>query len=214
MNMNINDLLEKSSRYINDDVINKMSWSGLHKVVRRKSGTRVELENALERTSNPILYRWLVKVEEPGKIKSFQDAFEKIHEKHIDLKSFFDQCKETRGGDTYYVLYFGKSKNGTSRITSQHLGTDMSKSTLRYSLCALFVPKNESDKEAEIDKLLEGSYFEWLEFDEKDKEYLACLEAICIALGHYPINIEGNPFLATHKDWETFLTEGRKSIKK
>ena len=51
-------------------------------------------------------------------------------------------------------------------------------------------------------------------FDEKDKEYLACLEAICIALGNYPINIEGNPFLATHKDWEDLLTEGRKSIKK
>ena len=210
----VKELLEKYCRSINDEIIDDGIWSGPIMVVKKGNGKGVELEKMHTPTSNPILYRWLVKEEALGKMNTLQDAYQKTHSTDIDLSVRFSQCKVERGNETYYALYFGKSKDGTSRITHRHLGSAMRTSTLRRSLCGLFVPNNVSDKEVEVDRLLEGSYFEWLELASTDKEYLVCLEAICIALGKYPLNIDGNPFLAEHPDWEKLLKESRKELKK
>lgn len=211
----IKDLLEKKCNYMPNEVINKMTWQGPVKVIVKTSNSGVQLENTPHPNSNPILYRWLV---EKDKFDKLTELLQVKHKKTIQnaKKQLVEITKieEKRGDKIYYALYFGKSKKGISRITREHLGNDMSKSTLRGSLCGLFVTNNVSDKEVEVDRLLEGSYFEWLELASTDKEYLVCLEAICIALGKYPLNIDGNPFLAEHPDWEELLKESRKELKK
>lgn len=215
MTQTIIDLLMKQCSLINNEVLDKKYWSKPTKVINRKTENGLELKNKQDITSNPILYRWMVKEDELGKLTDFHEAFKKAHETDIDLSAIFNQCKVERDGETYYALYFGKSKKGISRITREHLGNDMSKSTLRRSLCGLFVPDNEPKKEEKINKLLDGTYFEWLVLYKNDKEYIACLEAICIALGDYPLNIEGNPFLDNNPpEWRKLLTESRKANRK
>ena len=43
----------------------------------------------------------------------------------------------------------------------------------------------------------------------KDEEYLIeCIEGICIALGSYPLNIDGNPSIS--ENWREHILESRK----
>ena len=68
-------------------------------------------------------------------------------------------------------------------------------------------------KEKEIDCLLAGTFFQWLPFEgEKATELIVPLEAICIALGNYPLNIDGN--CAVTKDWLEHLKTLRQTSKK
>ena len=46
--------------------------------------------------------------------------------------------------------------------------------------------------EIEITKILEACYFEWLPFPDEG-EIVECLEGLCIAIGKYPLNVDGNP---------------------
>ena len=58
-----------------------------------------------------------------------------------------------------------------------------------------------------LDEILEKCYFEWISF--KDEEYLIeCIEGICIALGSYPLNIDGNPSIS--ENWREHILESRK----
>ena len=62
-------------------------------------------------------------------------------------------------------------------------------------------------REDEISDILRNCYFEWVSF--ADEDYLVeCVEGICIALGEYPLNIEGNP--AISERWRNVLMNKRK----
>ena len=71
------------------------------------------------------------------------------------MRKFIEKSRCDFEGTTYYALYFGKSKNGTNRITNNHLNGTIRTSTLRrtlYGLCKEKNVKNEND----IDKLFDA----------------------------------------------------------
>ena len=155
--------------------------------------------------TNPCLYRWLVP----------EDIAKKIFEKQSECEKLLDKTATTDiGGKKYYILYFGKSKNGKNRIVSQHLRGDIKKSTLRLTLYGLLRVADCTAKETDIDVFFKETYFEWYPLSAKDQEndYIVCLESICVALGKYPLNIEGNPAFASK--WTPILVELRKNCKK
>lgn len=110
-------------------------------------------------------------------------------------------------GKTYYALYFGKSNNGRHRY-SQHTTGNVHISTLRHTIYGLCLgDKYEKAREDEISNILRDCYFEWVSF--ADEDYLVeCVEGICIALGKYPLNIDGNP--AISESWRNVLMNKRK----
>jgi hypothetical protein len=166
-----------------------------------------EAENKSEEKllTNPCLYRWLVP----------EDIAKKIFEKQSECEKLLEKTATTDiGGKKYHILYSGKSKNGKNRIVSQHLRGDVKKSTLRLTLYGLLLAADCTAKEADIDVLFKETYFEWYPLIAKDQEndYIVCLEAISVALGKYPLNIEGNPAFASK--WTPILVELRKNCKK
>lgn len=149
---------------------------------------------------NPILYRWWFPKESEA-IKRLQELSRNDNDLTNHLKN--------EGKDGYYPLYFGKSKNGNKRYNN-HISGDIYCSTLRCTLHALCFdePYNE-DNENKITEMLKGCYFEWYELKGKECELINCIEEICIALGKYPLNIEGNP----DEKWREDIVAKRKIIK-
>lgn len=155
--------------------------------------------------TTPVLYRWW-----------FPETFVKevlmpYTKEYSGLKRLLGEV-ETRqiDGKTYYALYFGKSINGYHRFC-QHATGNIHISTLRrtlYGLCYDHIYNKE--KEKDITAMLKECYYEWYAFDKEDEALVECVEAICIALGKYPLNIEGNP--AIDADWCKLLMDER-SIK-
>lgn len=160
-----------------------------------------EGENKL--ISNPCVYRWLVPE------KNAKEMFGQQHQYILDNVAKIS----LEDNNVYYVLYFGKSSDGRNRIISQHLRGDTYKSTLRLTLCGLLLEQGKIAKEWEIDKYFAGTYFEWLHFNKDEEEdFIECVEAICIAMGTYPLNIDGNP--AYTKEWKKSLMTLRGKCKK
>lgn len=115
--------------------------------------------------------------------------------------------KQQIDGKTYYALYFGKSVNGYHRFR-QHTSGNIHTSTLRRTLYGLLYGQfYDTNKEKKLTELLQECYYEWYAFDTADEVLVECIEAICIALGKYPLNIEGNPAIC--EKWSTFLMEER-----
>ena len=172
--------------------------------------------NELERIPiihKPILYRWWFREDsEPMlAIQKYLDS----HPEDIQMQQLFSQLEERKfegKKQKYYALYFGKSNNGYRRYI-QHSTGNVHTSTLRHTLYGLCLTNNEEslyskqlDKE-EITRILRECYFEWLPFNEEGK-LVECVEGICIALGKYPLNVDGNP--AISDKWRKYVMEIRK----
>ena len=68
--------------------------------------------------------------------------------------------------------------------------------------------KNSSvEQEEEITRMLQECYYEWIPFKNEGK-LVECVESICIALGKYPLNVDGNPAISDR--WRDYLLEKRK----
>lgn len=139
--------------------------------------------------TNPILYRWWVPYDSEvmsvlwEKSKEYADLFNVLNNIEIRLIAKKPYC----------ALYFGKSSNGRTRIFSQHIYGDVETSTLRHTIYSLCIgDKYDSGKETEVKDILNKSYFEWLSCDACEVELIVPLEVLCIALGNYPLNIDGN----------------------
>ena len=123
-----------------------------------------------------------------------------------------DKCTLSQLVDfQYYTLYFGKSNNGYRRYI-QHSTGNVHISTLRRTLYGLCLTENGEkqyikEREEEITRMLQECYYEWIPFDEEGK-LVECVESICIALGKYPLNVDGNP--AISNNWRDYLLEKRK----
>ena len=161
----------------------------------------------------PILYRWWFAEDSKPMIalKKYLDE----HPTDIEMQQLFSQLEERKfegKKQKYYALYFGKSNNGYRRYI-QHSTGNVHTSTLRHTLYGLCLTNNEEsqyskqlDKE-EITRILRECYFEWLPFNEEGK-LVECVEGICIALGKYPLNVDGNP--AISDSWREYVMEKRK----
>jgi hypothetical protein len=161
----------------------------------------------------PILYRWWFREDSEPMIalKKYLDE----HPTDVEMQQLFSQLEERKfegKEQKYYALYFGKSNNGYRRYI-QHSTGNVHTSTLRHTLYGLCLTNNEEsqyskqlDKE-EITRILRECYFEWLPFNEEGK-LVECVEGICIALGKYPLNVDGNP--AISDSWREYVMEKRK----
>ena len=161
----------------------------------------------------PILYRWWFREDSEPMIalKKYLDE----HPTDVEMQQLFSQLEERKfegKKKKYYALYFGKSNNGYRRYI-QHTTGNVHTSTIRHTLYGLCLTNNEEsqyskqlDKE-EITRILRECYFEWLPFNEEGK-LVECVEGICIALGKYPLNVDGNP--AISDSWREYVMEKRK----
>ncbi len=172
--------------------------------------------NEIERipvTHKPVLYRWWFA--EDSKPMIALKKYLNEHPTDEEMLQLFSQLEERKfegKEQKYYALYFGKSNNGYRRYI-QHSTGNVHTSTLRHTLYGLCLTNNEEsqyskqlDKE-EITRILRECYFEWLPFNEEGK-LVECVEGICIALGKYPLNVDGNP--AISDKWRKYVMEIRK----
>ena len=165
--------------------------------------------------TTPVLYRWWV----PYDGKVMQKLWTKSAE-HSDLRDLLGKV-EVRliNKQPYCAIYFGKSRNGKERIFKQHLHGDIGDSTLRHTIYSICIGGEYStEKEKEVKQFLQNTYFEWLSFDSYAEELIAPLEALCIAVGNYPLNIDGNCALKSRidkdKGWLKRVKELRRQSKK
>ena len=156
---------------------------------------------------SPILYRWWF-----PEGSAVMDVLTQYSHSNAEMATLLQQL-ETREieNETYYALYFGKSNNGYRRYI-QHSTGNVHTSTIRHTLYGLcLTEKGEKqyikEREEEITRILQECYYEWIPFDEEGK-LVECVESICIALGKYPLNVDGNP--ATSNNWRDYLLEKRK----
>ena len=204
--MKINSLcFNEMLKYCTPLQIKKQVEANMHcsKVVFASDKKRLTLElkdDEDKLLSYPCVYRWLVPEDKAVSILGDESLLSELEKKEIN---------ET----PYHVLYFGKSVSGKTRILSQHLRGTIETSTLRRTLYSLLYNTDPNATEKEVEQYFEGTYFEWLQFDKEDeKELITCIEAIFVALGAYPLNIEGNPRPILIKGKS--LKELRDSIKK
>ena len=165
----------------------------------------------------PILYRWwfpedskvLDVLREYNQTESV-NLLDQVETRVIDNKrdgKIDNKIDNKIESKTYYALYFGKSSNGYRRYC-QHTTGNIHLSTLRQTLYGLCVGQQyDIAKEQDVSNILKDCYFEWLNLD-KEGELVECIESICIALGHYPLNLDGNP--AISDQWRRYVTEKRK----
>lgn len=154
--------------------------------------------------AKPVLYRWWFP--EDSKVC---DAIRKHSEGILEQAE-----KRTIDGKLYYALYFGKSNNGARRY-NQHTNGTVGNSTIRHTVYGLLFPGQQYDpsKEPEISDILRQCYCEWVAIDGAEgANWIGCLESMCIALGNYPLNVDGNP--AISEDWRKVLLDGRKVSQK
>lgn len=179
--------------------------------------------------AKPVLYRWWF----PKDSKVWK-VITDYHKEHLKDDTVFANCFKkveqcTIKGKVYYALYFGKSNKGSRRY-KQHTKGTVGNSTIRHTVYGLLFPdqKYDPNEEKKISDIVRQCYCEWVAIDcaecadsadcaKKAKEakganWIGCLESLCIALGNYPLNVDGN--LAISKDWRKRLIQGRKDSKK
>lgn len=164
-----------------------------------------------EDLKRPCLYRWLV----PADMDIIKVLQKKCNKRHPELKTILANMDEVDiDGVKYHPIYFGKSVNGYKRIITQHLRGTVKTSTIRHTLSGLMFRKYISNKQ-KINEYLINTYFEFVTFDSECPEIIVPLEAICIALGNYPLNIDGNLALNSKETgWGGYLMRARKASKK
>lgn len=150
-----------------------------------------------------ILYRWWFPKDSVA-LKVIRDFTKKDKELEALLKQV-ETCDIN--GKTYYALYFGKSNNGYRRYC-QHTTGNVHLSTLRQTIYGLCIGNQyEPAKEKDISDILSQCYYEWMTLPGEE-ELVECIESICIALGKYPLNLDGNP--AISDEWREELMMKRK----
>lgn len=205
------ELIEDSCSIVKEKILS--SKEGPFKVIPDKVGKNNQIHLSLEKIhpsslNHPCLYRWLVSEnsEVMRKLNEYSKSFPKLKELLNQLEVL------TIEDNKYYPIYFGKSENGKKRIINQHLNGTVRTSTIRHTLYGLFWGDYTTDRKSDLADLFLNSYFEVVLFADDCKEHVVPLEAICIALGKYPLNIEGN--LSVDDNWYSKLMEARKISKK
>ncbi len=197
--MKYTELLEKNCIGIEQAILYDMkkNW---HSVKEIKENKQISVPES------PILYRWWFP-------KAFVEKYlSSCLNNDKELKDLFNNV-ETKAfkNETYYALYFGKSNNGHRRF-QQHTTGNVKTSTLRQTLHGLCINKQyKNEDEKEITEIINQCYYEWFAPDENEAKLIECLEAICIALGHYPLNLDGNP--AIPDKWKNKLMDMRSKAK-
>lgn len=151
---------------------------------------------------NPILYRWWFPENSPA-----MKELRKFAIKNTEFANLLRQVETfTEGNTTYYALYFGKSVKGYRRFV-QHATGNVHISTIRHTLYGLCYEQTyDKNKEKNITEMLKECYYEWYSFDNEGK-LIECIESICIALGKYPLNIDGNPAICAA--WQEYILKKR-----
>lgn len=191
----------------------------VHKILDDMRKNRFSVGEAMNKQENPlpptaVLYRWWFPEDSPV-WKVITDYHQKHIKDDIVFAEFFkhiEQC--TIKGKTYYALYFGKSNKGSRRY-NQHTKGTVGNSTIRHTVYGLLFPNKQydPDKEQKISDIVHQCYCEWVAIDGAEgANWIGCLESICIALGNYPLNVDGNP--AIGKAWRKVLLNARKISKK
>lgn len=156
-----------------------------------------------------FLYRWWFPSDSP--IVAYLKDYITKHPEDIDMKYMYSRLKKKEIGYTiYYALYFGKSTNGRKRF-GQHIRGPIKQSTLRETLRAVLSLKGEICTEERISDELQKCYYEWMEFFEDDRELIDCFEMMAIAIGYYPLNMEGNTSIS--EEWKKSIVDRRKELK-
>lgn len=157
---------------------------------------------------SPILYRWWFP--EGSAVMDVLAQYSHSNAEMATLIQQFETCEIEN--KTYYALYFGKSNNGYRRYIQHSIG-NVHTSTIRHTLYGLCLTENGEKKqyikgrEEEITRMLQECYYEWIPFDEEGK-LVECVESICIALGKYPLNVDGNPTISDQ--WREYVMDKRK----
>ena len=150
-----------------------------------------------------ILYRWWFPKNSP-----VMDVLADFAKKDKELAALLKQVETCKiDGKTYYALYFGKSNNGYRRYC-QHTTGNVHLSTIRHTVYGLCIgEKYDKAKEDKVSEILRQCYYEWISFKGEDN-LVECVEGICIALGKYPLNVDGNP--AISDQWRDHVMNSRK----
>lgn len=151
---------------------------------------------------DPILYRWWFPDDSKvlKSIRTYSETDTKMAEllKKVEMREI--------DGQNYHALYFGKSNDGYRRFAHHSTG-NIRNSTLRLTIYGLCIGKQYDEaKEELITQILKECYYEWLPFTDEGK-LVECIEGICIAIGNYPLNIDGNPAISDH--WRKHLMNAR-----
>ena len=150
-----------------------------------------------------ILYRWWFPQNSP--VMDVLADFTKQDKELAALLKQVETCKID--GKTYYALYFGKSNNGYRRYC-QHTTGNVHLSTIRHTVYGLCIgEKYDKANEDKVSEILRQCYYEWISFKGEDN-LVECIEGICIALGKYPLNVDGNP--AIGEKWREYVMDKRK----
>ena len=157
-----------------------------------------------------FLYRWWFPEDSP--VVAYLENYLAQHTEDIDMHYVYARLKRQElNNKTYYALYFGKSTNGRKRF-GQHMRGSVKQSTLRETLCAIQELNGNPCAEEEINNILNECYYEWMEFMPEDHELIDSFEMMAIAIGYYPLNLEGNSSIS--KPWKTAIMDKRKKNKR
>ena len=153
----------------------------------------------------PVLYRWWFP--EDSAVMDIIEAYVDAHPRDYKMLYMKNNLKIRTfdvNGKTqdYYALYFGKSSDGHRRFYN-HIRGPQSNSTLRRTIAALL----GNDDEDTISAILMECCYEWVEF-ANDPELIDSIEMMAIAMGSYPLNIDGNQGVSS--DWKQHLKNNRK----
>lgn len=199
----LKQLLSKQCTPVVQRVFDDMRTNKIFSVKEIQNGAKIPV------SKEAVLYRWWfpedsVVLEKLLKNSREDDALKNLLEE-------VERRTDIGDGQPYRALYFGKSSNGYHRFY-QHIKGTVRISTVRHTVYGLCIPNEyNADKEPEINKILSRCYCEWTDLGD-DSNLVGCFEEICIALGKYPLNVDGNP--AISENWRNKLLEGRKISKK
>ena len=156
-----------------------------------------------------FLYRWWFPQGSP--IMGYLHKYTTNHPEDIDMKYVLAKLKtKVLDGNTYYALYFGKSTNGRKRFEN-HTRGNVNQSTLRRTLRAILSLAGKPFNEEDISNVLRECYYEWMEFFEEDHDLIDCFEMMAIAIGYYPLNLDGNSSIS--EGWKSAIANKRKELK-
>ena len=166
-------------------------------------------------TSSPLcdeylLYRWWFP--HNSLVMDYLRDYIAQNPEDIVMKSVFARIKtKVINNQTYYALYLGKSIHGRTRFRN-HIVGPMKSSTLRRTIYALLTKNHPLQANEDcISEILNQCYYEWMEFCEDDRELIDCFEMMAIAIGYYPLNMEGNTSIS--EEWKKSIVDRRKELK-
>jgi len=156
-----------------------------------------------------FLYRWWFPEDSP--IVIYLENYIERHPEDIDMHYVYARLKRKELNDkVYYALYFGKSIDGRKRF-GQHTRGPVKQSTLRETLRAILSIQGLAYAEQNISDILCKCYYEWMEFMPEDYELIDSFEMMAIAIGYYPLNLDGNSSIS--EPWKAAIMDKRKELK-